>query len=112
MRSTDDAVVKESPKGPLLDQKGLAKPREIRDGLWSMLFSDVSVKLLDRLLNQVFLNGFFSFVGGMRHEKKEGRKMMPKGVKSEPKGIQKWTQIRVFYIKRQKKGATGEASVH
>ena len=38
--------------------------------------------------------------------------MMQKGAQSEPKGSQKWSQIRVFYVKKRKKGATGEPSVH
>ena len=38
--------------------------------------------------------------------------MMQKGAQSEPKGSQKWSKIRVFYVKKRKKGATGEPSVH
>ena len=38
--------------------------------------------------------------------------MMPKGAQSEPKGTQKLFQIQVFYVKKRKKGATGEPSVH
>ena len=38
--------------------------------------------------------------------------MMPKGAKSEPKGSQKWSQIQVFYVKKRKKGAMKDPSVH